>query len=212
MNLLLFVDLFAIFFFALSGSVAGMKKGIDWFGIIFMGFITAVGGASVRDLFLGMRPVWISHNAYIPVALFGSCLALSFSAKIPRFKKPIVVIDTLGISLATLVGVEKSLAAGAVPAAAIFFGVLSSICGGIMRDAIRNEVPIVFRRELYATACVAGAVLFWLLINNGVENYLAYIIGSGSIILIRYLAVRYDIHLPYIGEPGTHILKSKLER
>src|SRR5690606_8448659 len=152
-------------FFAISGAlVANQKSSSDWFGVTFIGFVTAIGGGSLRDVLLGSYPiVWIGDVHFIYAILVGVFVARIFYRYLETLTRTLFLFDTLGIALFPIVGTEKSLGlgAGAVPSA--IMGMFTAVMGGVIRDTLTNEVPVLFHKEIYATACLAGAILYLVL-------------------------------------------------
>lgn len=174
------------------------KHDHDWFGASFTGFITAIGGGTIRDLMLGSYPlVWVSDINFLYAILAGSLLTLLFFTRLVRFRRTLFMFDTLGISLFTILGVEKALSLGVRPEIAAIMGMFSAVMGGVIRDTLANETPVIFRKEIYATACLAGAVSYLLLnLQFGVDRNINLLVSSAVIIIIRVLAVRYELVLP----------------
>lgn len=190
-------DLAGTFFFAISGTLAAADKKLDIFGALVIGFITAVGGGSVRDLVIGETPlIWIKDIGYISVILSGFIITVIFRKWLQKLRKTLFLFDTLGIGLFTIMGLEKALGLGVPIPVAIFLGMTSAVMGGVIRDVICNQIPLIFRSELYATACMAGALVFIGVSQLGPYPLLATFSGIGAVILTRILAIRYKIKLP----------------
>ena len=209
-------DLISVFFFAMSGTITAVKHNrLDLFGVIFVALITAVGGGTVRDMLLDAHPItWISNSSYVVSMLFGSIGGLLLMRIIDRFKKPFVFIDALGVSFAALAGLQKSLDFGSSGMAAILFAVITATVGGIIRDVICNEVPMVLRSEIYATAVVVGAVFYlfsiWVF---GIPEDISYILSFLIIVGVRMFSVRYGWNLDLeIFESMRNNQKKKIRR
>ena len=185
-------------FFAISGALAANKKSApDWFGVTFIGFITAIGGGSLRDVLLGSYPiVWVKDVYFIYAILVGTVLASIFYKTLHRLRKTLFLFDTLGIALFTIVGTEKALSLGAGPETAAMMGMFSAVMGGVLRDMLTQEVPIIFHKEIYATACLAGALLYLFLHYFGISRNINFWVSGSLIVAIRILAVRYNLSLP----------------
>jgi len=185
-------------FFAISGTLtASEKTSVDWFGVTFIGFVTALGGGSLRDVLLGSYPiVWIKDENFVYVILVAIVVAKLFYKPFLRLRKTFFLFDTFGIALFTVVGTAKaiSLGVGAINAAAM--GMFTAVFGGVIRDILTNEIPIIFRKEIYATACFAGALIYAGLHNLGIDPVLNLFISGGLIVTIRILAVVFNWHLP----------------
>lgn len=194
-----YIDLLGTMVFAISGAMAAMRHNIDIFGATFTGFVTAIGGGSLRDIFLNLRPVWVDDGNYLLAILMGVLIAIALNKTLFHLAKTLFLFDALGIGFFTVVGVEKSLQYESTGIAAVVLGMFSAVMGGVTRDTLMNETPLIFRREIYATACLAGAIQFVLLNRMGVEHNLNVFGSAFLVVLIRVLAVRYKFSLPVIG-------------
>jgi uncharacterized membrane protein YeiH len=162
-----------------------------------MGFVTAIGGGTLRDMMLGSYPlVWIA-DIYFLYAIFAGVVVAYFGFRhLLRFKRTFRVFDALGISFFTILGVEKALSLGVRPEIAAIMGMFTAIMGGVIRDVLTNETPVLFRKEIYATACLAGAILYLSLYKAGIDRNSNLIISIVVIFAIRVLAVKYKLALP----------------
>jgi uncharacterized membrane protein YeiH len=191
------LEMLGTFFFAVSGALAVQDQHDDLFGAVFTGFVTAIGGGTLRDIMLGSYPlVWIGDIGYLYAILTGVIVAFIFVKSLERLKRTFLVFDALGISFFTILGVEKALALGVRPEIAAIMGMFTAIMGGVLRDVLTNETPVLFRKEIYATACLAGAILYLILFHVGVERDIN--MGASIILIftIRVLAVKYKLALP----------------
>ena len=200
MNLQHLFELLGTYAFAISGALAVKDKEHDWFGAGFTGFLTAIGGGTLRDVLLGSYPlVWIGNIHFLYAVIAGiltTYFAFSFLIKL---RKTLFLFDTFGISFFTILGVEKALSVGVQPEIAAIMGMFSAVMGGVIRDTLTNEIPVIFRKEIYATACLAGAVIYLVLNANGIDREWNLIISILSIISIRLTAVKYKITLGRIN-------------
>ncbi|HEY9005995.1 trimeric intracellular cation channel family protein [Ohtaekwangia sp.] len=192
------LELFGTFFFAVSGALAIQDKEHDWFGAGFTGFVTAIGGGSLRDMILGSYPlVWVGDIYFVYSIIVGVGAAIIFYKYLIRLRRTFFLFDTFGIAFFTVLGVEKSLSLGVRPEIAAIMGMFSAIMGGVIRDTLTNETPIIFRKEIYATACLAGAVCYLLLdLHTTVERNTTMLLSAGLIITIRLVAVKFRLSLP----------------
>jgi uncharacterized membrane protein YeiH len=197
------LELFGTFFFAISGSMAVHDGEHDWFGAGFTGFVTAIGGGSLRDILLGSYPlVWIGDINFLYAIFSGVLISLIFFQKLVRLKRTFFLFDTLGISLFTILGVEKAMHLGVQPEIAAMMGMFTAVMGGVIRDTITNETPVIFRKEIYATACLAGAVVYLLLdLQTNLDRNINLLTSIAVIIVIRILAVKYNLALPAFKKP-----------
>lgn len=197
MDLQYALELTGTFVFAISGALAIREKEHDLFGAGFTGFITAIGGGTLRDILLNSYPlVWI-ENVQILYAIFGGIMAaFIFPNFLSRLRRTFFLFDTLGIGFFTVLGVEKALSLGVRPEIAAIMGMFSAVMGGVIRDTLTNEIPILFRKEIYASACLAGAVLYLVLSYFGLERNYNLLISMSVIISIRLIAMKYKLSLP----------------
>jgi uncharacterized membrane protein YeiH len=201
MQLPYYIDLLGTLVFAISGALAASDKNVyrDIFGITFTGFVTAVGGGTLRDMILGTRPAWVADGNYLVAITVGVLVAIFFKYYILKYRRTFFLFDTLGIALYTVVGVQKSLEFGVSPLAAIIMGMFTAVMGGVIRDTLINEIPLIFRKEIYATACLSGAAVFVLLKLFEVDDNINSFISVFVIILVRTIAVKYKLTLPKVG-------------
>ncbi len=201
MQLPYYIDLIGTLVFAVSGALAASDKNMyrDIFGVTFTGFVTAVGGGTLRDMILGVRPTWVVDGNYLIAITLGVIIAISFKYYILKYRRTFFLFDTLGIALYTVVGVQKALFYDVAPLAAIIMGMFSAVMGGVIRDTLINEVPLIFKKEIYATACLSGAAVFVLLKLLNVDDNMNSFISVGVIILIRTISVKYQLTLPRVG-------------
>lgn len=192
------LELLGTGFFAMSGAlVANEKSKPDWFGVSFIGFITSIGGGSLRDMLLGSYPlVWIKDINFIYAVFTGIILTSVLYQLLTKNRKMLLVFDTLGIAMFTIIGMEKALNLGVDPIIACIMGMFSAVMGGVLRDVLTNETPILFQKTIYASACLAGTVVYLLLDVIGLERHTTALLSIGVICAIRYVAVRYNVTLP----------------
>lgn len=191
------LDLLSILVFAISGALTAIDKKLDLFGVILIGFVTAIGGGTVRDLLLGSQPVGWTQNHRVFVAVFmGVAFAILFRRIILKLRKTMFFFDAMGIGLATILGLQKGLEFGVSPGLAVVFGVMSATFGGVIRDTLCNEIPLILRKEIYATACISGALIY-LVLDSIQLPYIYTLVGTILfIIVMRILSVRYQWSLP----------------
>jgi len=200
MQLPYYIDLLGTLVFATSGALAASDKNMyrDIFGVTFTGFVTAVGGGTLRDMILGTRPVWVADGNYLIAITIGVLIAIFFKYYFLKYWRTFFLFDTLGIALYTVVGVQKSLEYEVAPLAAIIMGMFSAVMGGVIRDTLINEIPLIFRKEIYATACLFGAAVFVSLKVLNIDDNINSFISVISIIIVRTLAVKYKFTLPKV--------------
>ncbi|HTN44986.1 MAG TPA: trimeric intracellular cation channel family protein [Flavipsychrobacter sp.] len=198
-------ELLGTSFFAISGAlIANENSKPDWFGVTFIGFVTAIGGGSLRDMLLGSYPlVWVSDVSFVYAIIAGIVLSSLFYTRLLRLRRTLFLFDTFGIALFTILGAEKAMNYGLHPLVASIMGMFSAVMGGVIRDVLTNRVPVLFHKEIYATACLAGAFLYVVLAYQGVERDLNFIISGAVIVLIRIFAVTYKLSLPKFRDDGN---------
>jgi uncharacterized membrane protein YeiH len=191
------LELLGTFFFAISGALAIRDRHHDLFGAGFTGFVTAIGGGTLRDIMLGSYPlVWVDDIYFLYAVLAGVIIAFFFSKNLVQLRRTFLLFDTIGISFFTIIGAEKALSLGVRAEIAAIMGMFSAIMGGVIRDVLMNETPVLFRKEIYATACLAGALLYVTLHYFGIDRNVNLLISIVVILAIRLLAVKYQLALP----------------
>lgn len=202
MNVIYLTDLIGTGVFAISGTLSALnkKKDHDIFTLFFFAFVTATGGGTLRDVVINAHPVvWISDANYLIVIIVGVSIAITCRRWwLGILQRPLLVFDTLGIGIYTILGLEKALLTGVNTWAAILLGIVSALFGGVIRDTLANDVPLVFERQLYATPCLTGAVLYVLLLPTNIDPTLNFLLSAGVITGFRLLAVRKGWSLPPI--------------
>jgi len=200
MSLIYSLDLVGTFVFAISGTLSAANKKLDVFGAFFTGFVTAIGGGTLRDLILGNFPVaWILDLNYFIVISSGVIFTIIFKKHIMTLKRTLFLFDTIGIGVFTIIGLEKALFLDVHPTLAIVMGLFTAVMGGVIRDIVCNDIPLIFRKEIYATACIAGALLFMLLSFFNVDANAKLIITILFIIAIRLISIKFKLSLPILN-------------
>lgn len=190
------LDFIGTFAFAISGIRLAAGKHFDWFGGYVVGLATAIGGGTMRDVMLGVTPFWMTNSIYLIWTVVALGVVIVFKKYLWRLHNTWFIFDTLGLALFTIAGMQKTLQAGFPFWVAIIMGSITGAAGGVIRDVLINEVPLIFRKEIYAIACLLGGVVYWLFIlcHLGVEisSVSAFIV----VVLIRIMAVKFHISLP----------------
>lgn len=185
--------------FAISGALTALDKKFDLVGSVIIGIVTAVGGGTLRDLLIGETPVgWMKDPHYLWAILLGVLLAMLFKRTILTLRRSMFLFDTIGIGLFTILGLNKTLGVGLSIPIALIMGVVSAVFGGVLRDVLANEVPLIFRKEIYASACLLGGLVYVGLMQILDWPMVNMLSAMSVVIIIRYLAVRYNwgLHLP----------------
>ena len=190
------IDFIGTFAFAISGIRLAAAKNFDWFGAYVVGFVTAVGGGTLRDVMLDMTPFWMEHVSYVVITALALVFVIIFRRHVVRLDNTFFIFDAVGIALFTVVGVEKSISAGFPVWVNIIMGTITGAAGGMFRDIFINEVPLIFRKDIYAMACLAGGAVYYLCLWTGLPTVATEIVAALSVFLIRVLSVRFGISLP----------------
>lgn len=201
MELIYYFDIVGTFAFAISGALVASKRKFDLFGVIIIAFVTAVGGGMLRDVLIDAHPInWIGDLNYIWTILIAVVCTFLFKSKIAPLAKTLFLFDTIGIGVFTLLGLEKGLSFNLHPFVALVMGMVSSVMGGVLRDVLTNRVPLIFKKEIYASACLIGGIVYLVLVQYNVPQAALYLITISSIVSIRLVAVKYKLQLPRIKD------------
>ena len=199
MEFVFILDILGTFAFAISGALVAMDKKFDVFGVIIIAFVTAVGGGMLRDILINAHPInWIGDMNYLWVILSAVVATYLFRSRILPLSKTMFVFDTVGISVFTLLGLQKCLAIGLHPVIALIMGMISACFGGVLRDVLTNKVPLIFQKEIYAFACLAGGVTYLIIDLFEADTDLNFIISASVVMIIRSIAVKFNLELPKI--------------
>lgn len=196
-NLNLVIEILGTISFSMSGSFAAMQKRLDPFGVLIIAFVTSVGGGTVRDILLDVPVFWM-HNMLMCSLIFITCiLSMIFKSIEKKFRVTLFLFDSFGLGLFTIVGIQKGLSADLHPLICLTLGTITGCFGGIIRDILLNRIPLIFRKEIYATACLLGGSVFLMLIKYSSFTYTFVQISTILlIVLIRTLAVKYQWQIP----------------
>lgn len=193
------LDILGTMAFAISGALTAINKKMDPFGVFVIAFVTSVGGGTLRDVLIGRTPVgWMNDLTYVYMIILGFVIALIFRKKLDKLRVSLFLFDTIGLGVFTLIGLEKGIAIGLHPVICIALGTMTACFGGVLRDILCTEIPVIFRKEIYATICIIGGCVFFLLRKWNVPQDVLYLVTSGIIISIRLLAVNYKWSMPVL--------------
>ncbi|HRP39798.1 MAG TPA: trimeric intracellular cation channel family protein [Chitinophagales bacterium] len=197
-NFTILLDLLGTFAFAISGIRLASGKQMDWFGAYIIGLVTAIGGGTLRDLLLDVTPFWMLEGKYFLTTGVALIATLLFKDKLFKWGSTLFLFDTIGLGLFTIVGITKSIDAGLPFWVCIIMGTITGSVGGVIRDVLLNEVPLLFRKDIYALACVAGGGVYflcnYLILPTGISETIAAL----TVIVFRLIAVKYHLHLPQL--------------
>ncbi|HMI01518.1 MAG TPA: trimeric intracellular cation channel family protein [Pedobacter sp.] len=194
------IEILGTISFAISGSFAAMQRRLDPFGVLIIAFVTSIGGGTVRDLLLGDTPVaWMRNVNYCLLILLSAIATIFFKTHIKKFKVTLFLFDSMGLGLFTILGVQKGISFGLSPGICIALGTITGCFGGIIRDTLLNTIPLIFRKEVYATACILGGLLYFLLLYFNLKEDIAKVVVIAVIFAFRIVVVRYKLALPKFG-------------
>jgi len=190
------LDLLGTFAFAISGIRWASGKNIDWFGAYVIGLVTAIGGGTTRDVLLDVRPFWMEDPKYLLITGVALALILIFKGRLFRWGNTLFLFDAIGLGLFTVTGISKTMEAGLPIWVCIIMGMITGSIGGVIRDIIINEVPLLFRKDLYAVACILGGIVYFACLHFQVPYY--DLIAALTVIMTRIIAVKFHLQLPLL--------------
>lgn len=196
--LIILPDLIGTFAFAISGIRLASGKQIDWFGAYIIGLVTAIGGGTVRDLLLDVTPFWMLDSSYFITTGVALLATLLFKEKIFKWNNTLFLFDTIGLGLFTTLAISKSIDANLPVWVCIVMGTITGSIGGLIRDILLNEVPLLLQKDIYAIACIAGGLAYFFCSYIDLSRTLTELIAATIIILVRVIAVKFHIHLPVL--------------
>ncbi len=191
------IEILGTFSFAVSGAFFAMEKKLDPFGVLIISFVTAIGGGTLRDIMIGNLPVsWLQNEAAIITIFIASIGSLFFDRNLKKLTTTLFLFDALGLGLFTIIGIEIAIQQKFSTGVCIALGTITASFGGVIRDVLLNNVPLVFRKEIYASACIIGGVIYFLFKHFQMNEDLSKIICILLIFIIRLLAVKFKLGLP----------------
>lgn len=199
-TILIIIEFLGTFAFAISGIRLAAAKQFDWFGGYVVGLATAIGGGTIRDVMLGLTPFWMTKSIYIVCTGAALMLVILFKKRLTQLTNTWFIFDTLGLALFTIAGIQKSLYAGFPFWVAIIMGCITGAAGGVIRDVLINEVPLIFRKEIYAMACLLGGVAYQLCASAGLSIEITVLLSFSVVVVVRILAAKYKISLPVLHD------------
>ena len=200
MTLFTFIEILGTLAFAISGIRLASAKRFDWFGAYVVGFTTAIGGGTLRDLMLSLTPFWMLDSSYLVVTAFALGIVVVYGRYLIRLNNTFFIFDAIGLGLFTVVGAEKTLGAGFPLWVAVIMGTITGAAGGVLRDILINEEPLIFRKEIYALACVFGGLVYGGGLAAGLSGATLQIVTALSVIAVRIVAVRFGLRLPTLRQ------------
>ncbi len=201
MSIVYTIDILGTFAFAISGALVASDQKLDLFGVLIIAFVTAVGGGMLRDILINAHPInWIADLNYLYTIFIAVVATFLFKSKILPLSKTLFLFDTIGLSVFTILGLKKGLTFNLHPLIALIMGMTSAVFGGVLRDVLTNKIPLIFEKEIYASACVIGGVCYLILRKIGVDTNINFVISASAIISVRLIAVRFSLELPKIKD------------
>jgi uncharacterized membrane protein YeiH len=197
-NIIAALDIVGTVAFAVSGVLTAMNKRLDPFGIFIIAFVAAVGGGTLRDILIKAPITWMEDLIYIHLIMGTTIVTVIFRNKLNYFRRSLLLSDTLGMVVFTLVGLEKGLDAGYSPIICITLGTMTACFGGVIRDTLSNKIPIIFHKEIYATACILGGITYFVMTQFDFSNGIILIVSGSVIIVVRLLAIYFNFSLPNV--------------
>lgn len=194
------IEFIGTFAFAISGIRLAASKHYDWFGGFVCGVAVAIGGGTIRDVMLGVRPFWMLSPIYLICTFMAQAVVILCHSYLKRLDNTWFLFDTLGLALFNIAGLQKTLDCGFPFWVAVIMGCITGAAGGVIRDVLLNVEPVIFRKEIYAMACVVGGLAYWGLFSLGVSLYLTVVVAFLAVCIIRFLAVKYHISLPKLRD------------
>jgi uncharacterized membrane protein YeiH len=195
-----YLDLVGVGVFAVSGVLAARSRGLDLLGVIVIAAITAIGGGTLRDVLLNRYPIfWITDTRYLTVIIASALLTVAYLRLRPAPEHVLLVADAFGLALFALSGAQVAEAAQCPPIIVVLMGTITGVAGGVLRDVITAQVPLILRREIYATAAIAGVALYLFLQALGLQQSRAFASGMTAVVALRLLAIRWGLQLPIFG-------------
>jgi uncharacterized membrane protein YeiH len=191
------LDLVGVAVFAVSGALAAGRTGLDLFGVLVIAALTAIGGGTLRDLLLQRHPIfWITDTTYLTVIIVSAVLTVCYVQVWPPPGDALLVADALGLALFAMSGAQVAEAAQHPPLIVVLMGTMTGVAGGVLRDVLTAQIPLILRRDIYATAAIAGVVLYLLLQARGLHRAWAFVAGMAVVVALRLLAILWGWHLP----------------
>jgi len=192
-----FIDIIGVFVYAISGALTAMSKRLDPFGVFIVAFVTSVGGGTLRDTLIGRNPVfWMVDPVYVYIIIGGTLFAIIFRKKIGYLSKTLSLFDTIGLAIFTVIGIEIGIIFKLDSVIVLALGVMTGAFGGVIRDILVNEIPVVFHKEVYATASLVGGLFYMGGVYFELDKIWNQVLSISVIIVIRLIVVKFELALP----------------
>ena len=196
-SVLYLFDLLGVAVFAIRGALSAGRKGLDLLGVIVISIVTSIGGGTIRDVLLGHHPIfWIKDPTYVLIIIIASVFTLFYI----RFNKPpfnaLLIADAIGLAFFTITGTQIAESAGLHPILIIIMGTITGTAGGVLRDVLSAEIPLILKRDIYATAAISGSIVYLLAEFVDIPNLYSALLGIITVVILRALAIIWGIRLP----------------
>lgn len=195
---LFIIEVIGTFAFAISGIRLAAYKNFDLFGAYTVGLVTAIGGGTLRDVLLDIPVFWMQTWIYLAITGVALVIVILFRRLLISMNKTLFIFDTVGLALFVVIGIQKSLGVDYPMWVALVMGCITGSFGGVVRDILINEEPLFFRKDIYATACIAGGIIYWIALESGCGDVVCQSACGAAIIVIRMLAIHYNWSLPQL--------------
>lgn len=202
-TILFIIEVLGTLAFGISGIRLAAKKHFDWFGAYTIGVVTAIGGGTIRDLLLGIPVFWMQTWLYLAVTGISFFIVLVFKRVLTSDSRLLFMFDAVGLALFAITGIQKTIIADYPFWVAVIMGMITGAFGGVMRDVFLNETPLFFRKDIYATACLAGGMVYWICAELGLPLGIQQISCAATILFLRFGALRWHWHLPEMHESSA---------
>ena len=193
------LDQIGIITFTISGTRLAFSKKLDPFGALVMGGVTAIGGGTLRDILINQPVFWLQDSIPLISIIIGFGATIAFRKKIVSIKRTLFIFDTIGIGVFLVIGMEKALEANLGPIQAIIIGTMTAVFGGVVRDTLSNEIPLIFRKEMYATTCILGGILYLVLGYLSMPLWFTPLITILTVISLRIISIKLNLSYPQLG-------------
>jgi len=200
MSLLEILDQVGIFTFAISGARLALAKKLDPFGALVLAGVTAIGGGTIRDILLNQPVFWLKESLPLITIISAFLFTLIFRNKIVKIKRTLFIFDTIGLGVFVAIGLEKALVAELSPIQAIMIGTITAVFGGVLRDILSNEIPLIFRKEMYATTCILGGIFYLLLGYFSPPSWILLVSTIIVVIALRIVSIKFKLSYPTFSE------------
>ncbi len=200
-HFLTIIDFLGTFAFTVSGAFAAMQKKLDPFGVIVIAFVTAIGGGTLRDMLIGDFPVrWLTNETLVTLIFISAIISMFFRNHLEKLPITLMVFDALGLGLFTIIGIEAGMEKQMSMGICIALGAITASFGGVIRDVLLNNVPLIFRKEIYALACVLGGLFYFLLKQTALDTDVSKTLAILVVFAIRMVAVKWSLSLPQFNK------------